>query len=50
MTHLKFKEQLVRDHVVLSQGENTEVHGMPRGRPSSSEYQRPIVYAVIYKL
>jgi hypothetical protein len=34
MTPLKFREQLVRD-LVLPHEENTEIHGVPRGRPSS---------------
>jgi hypothetical protein len=37
MTHLKFREQLVRGLIVQSHKENTEVHGLPRGRPNSSE-------------
>jgi hypothetical protein len=31
----KFREQLVRDLVVLSHEENTEIRGVPRGRSSS---------------
>jgi hypothetical protein len=34
MTHLKFREQLVRDLLVLSHEENMEVHGVPRGDPA----------------
>jgi hypothetical protein len=37
MTHLKFREQLVRDLIVLSRKENTEICGVPRGQPSSTE-------------
>jgi hypothetical protein len=37
LTHLKFREQLVRDLIVLSQKENTDAPVTPRGRPSSSE-------------
>jgi hypothetical protein len=37
MTHLKFREQLVRDLTVQSHKENIEVHGLPRGQPSTSE-------------
>jgi hypothetical protein len=37
MTHLKFREQLVMDLVILSNEENFEIHGVPRGQPSSSE-------------
>jgi hypothetical protein len=39
MTYMKFREQLVRDCVVFSNEENTEIRGVPRGRPSSSETQ-----------
>jgi hypothetical protein len=38
-THLKFWEQLVRDLIILSYEENTEIRGVPRGRPSSLETQ-----------
>jgi hypothetical protein len=39
MTHLKFREQLVRDLIVLSHEKNTEIRGVPRSQPSSSETQ-----------
>jgi hypothetical protein len=39
MTHLKFREQLVRDLTVLTYKENTEVCGVPRGQPRSSGNQ-----------
>jgi hypothetical protein len=39
MTHLKFWEQLLRDLVVLSHKENTELCSVPRGQHSSSETQ-----------
>jgi hypothetical protein len=39
MTHLKFREQLVQDLIVLSWEENIGACGTPRGRPSSSENQ-----------
>jgi hypothetical protein len=35
----KFREQLVRDLIVLSHEENTEIRGEPRGQSSSSETQ-----------
>jgi hypothetical protein len=37
MTNLKFRKQLVRDLVVLFHGEDSEICGVPRGQPSSSE-------------
>jgi hypothetical protein len=39
MTHLKFREQLFGDCIVLSHKENTEVRSVPRGQPSSSNTQ-----------
>jgi hypothetical protein len=39
MTHLKFREQLVSDLIVLSHEGNTEIRGVPRGRSSSLETQ-----------
>ena len=39
LSHLKFREQLVRELIARSQEENTEVHRTRRGRPSSSENQ-----------
>jgi hypothetical protein len=39
MTHLKFREQPVRDLVVLSHEENTEIRDVPKGQPSSSKTQ-----------
>jgi hypothetical protein len=39
LTHLKFKEQLVRELIVLSQKENTDAPVTLRGQPSSSEKQ-----------
>jgi hypothetical protein len=39
MTHLKFREQLVRDLTVLSDKENFETCGVPKGQPRSSEKQ-----------
>jgi hypothetical protein len=39
LTHLKFREQLVRDLIVLTQKENTDALVTPRGRTSFSESQ-----------
>jgi hypothetical protein len=39
MTHLKFREQLARDLIVLSHKANTEICGVPRGQPGNSETQ-----------
>jgi hypothetical protein len=39
MIHLKFREQLVRDLIVLFHEENIEVYDVPKGRPSISETQ-----------
>jgi hypothetical protein len=39
MTHLNFREQLVRCLIVLSHEEDTDIHGVPRGWPSSLETQ-----------
>jgi hypothetical protein len=39
MTHLKFREQLVL-YLVLSHEENTEIRCVPRGWPSTLEFQK----------
>jgi hypothetical protein len=38
-THLKSREQLVRNLAVLFHEESTKIRGVPRGRPNSSETQ-----------
>jgi hypothetical protein len=39
MTHLKFREQLVRKFIVLSHKDNIQICGVSRGQPSSSQIQ-----------
>jgi hypothetical protein len=39
MTHLIFREQLVRGLIVLSHEKDTEIHGVPRGWPSCLKTQ-----------
>jgi hypothetical protein len=36
---MKFREKLDRDLIVLSHEDNTEICGVPRGWPSSTETQ-----------